>query len=155
MDLSTALLLAIIGFFIAVCTPLCMYQYWNDVYKDKWGAEEKKKNIMRKSWIGIVIGILMCIPLLFVIPSESASSNSATDAKIYAQIAVKRNLKSPSTAKFCKYDEMTAENTSGNNWEITGYVDAQNSFGAELREYWTVTLTLTDDGCTNTRVSFQ
>lgn len=86
--------------------------------------------------------------------SKSNSSDEATDAKICAKKAVEDQLKSPSTAKFCKYTEMTATNLGGDKWKVTGYVDAQNSFGATLRENWTVTLTLTGSGFKDYTVTF-
>ena len=86
--------------------------------------------------------------------TKSSSSDKATDAKICAQKVVKDNLKSPSTAKFCKYAEMTATNMGGDKWKITGWVDAQNSFGATVRENWTVILTLTGSGFKDASISF-
>ena len=86
--------------------------------------------------------------------SSSSNSDEATDAKICAAKAVKDQLKSPSTADFCKYTEMTATNLGGNKWKITGWVDAQNSFGATVRENWTVTLTLTGSGFKDYTVTF-
>lgn len=83
-------------------------------------------------------------------PSEAAER----DAKIYARLIVEDQLKVPSTADFCLYSEMDATNLEGNRWEITGYVDAENSFGAKLRQNWTVTLTLTSSGCTDYSVDF-
>lgn len=82
------------------------------------------------------------------------SSDRETEAKICAKKVVEDHLKAPSTAKFCKYYEMNATNLGENKWKITGYVDAQNSFGATLRENWTVTLTLTTSGFTNATVNF-
>ena len=87
--------------------------------------------------------------------SSNSSSSKETDAKICAVKAVKDSLKAPSTAEFCSYTEMEATNLGGNEWKITGYVDAENSFGAMLREYWTVTLTLTDSGFTDYNVEFE
>lgn len=87
--------------------------------------------------------------------SKSRSSERETDAKICAKKAVEDQLKSPSTAKFCKYTEMTATNLGGNKWKVSGYVDAQNSFGATLRNNWTVTLTLTTSGFTDATVTFK
>lgn len=87
--------------------------------------------------------------------SKSSSSSRETDAKICAKKAVEDQLKSPSTAKFCKYTEMTATNLGGNKWKVSGYVDAQNSFGATLRNNWTVTLTLTTSGFTDATVTFK
>lgn len=81
--------------------------------------------------------------------TPNKTSADERDAKICAVKAVEDNLKSPSTAKFCSYSEMTAENLGGNQWRIEGYVDAQNSFGAMIRENWIVTLTLTGEGFTD------
>lgn len=86
--------------------------------------------------------------------SSGNSSSESTNAKICAQKAVEDNLKSPSTAKFCSYSEMTATNLGDNRWKVTGYVDAQNSFGATIREEWTVTLTLTNSGFKDYNVDF-
>lgn len=87
--------------------------------------------------------------------NNSSSSSKETDAKICAVKAVEDTLKAPSTAEFCSYSEMEATNLGGNEWKITGYVDAENSFGAMLREYWTVRLTLTDSGFTDYSVQFE
>lgn len=60
---------------------------------------------------------------------------------------VKKNLKSPSTAKFEKYysDDVkfikaTEEDvkTGGFNLSVFSYVDSQNSLGAEIRTYFIV-----------------
>lgn len=85
---------------------------------------------------------------------KDSSEGRETDAKICAVKSVKDTLKSPSTADFCKYTEMTATNMGGDKWKITGWVDAQNSFGATIRENWTVILTLTGSGFKDASVSF-
>lgn len=61
-----------------------------------------------------------------------------------AQNLVKAELKAPSTAKF-PYDteEYTVKN-NGQDWKVSGYVDAQNSFGASVRTYWTAIFTMGD-----------
>lgn len=88
------------------------------------------------------------------IDGKNNSSDEARDAKVCAVKAVKDSLKSPSTADFCSYNDMTATSLGGDKWKVTGYVDAQNSFGATLRENWTVTLTLTGSGFKDYTVSF-
>ena len=82
------------------------------------------------------------------------NSDYETQAKICAEKAVKDNLKSPSTANFCKYSEMNTMSLGNNRWKITGYVEAENSFGATVRENWVVTLTLTESGFTDYSVEF-
>lgn len=59
-----------------------------------------------------------------------------------AKDLVKDELKSPSTAKFPSQD-YTVER-SGDNWIVGGYVDAENSFGATIREEWIATFTMGD-----------
>ena len=86
--------------------------------------------------------------------SGGYSSGNEIDAKVCAEKYVRDNLKAPSTASMCKFSEMNATNTGGNQWNITGYVDAQNSFGATIRSYWIVTLTLTSSGFTDASVVF-
>lgn len=86
--------------------------------------------------------------------STSPSSKSATNAKICAEKAVRDNLKAPSTAKFCSYSDMSATNLEGDKWRVSGYVDAENAFGAMIRQNWTVTLTLTSSGFKDASVTF-
>ena len=83
-----------------------------------------------------------------------SSFNTSADAKVCAEDAVKQVLKSPSTAKFCPSYEMTAVNMGGSKWEVTGYVDAQNTFGTFIRSNWTVTLELTEEGYKHGKVTF-
>lgn len=64
------------------------------------------------------------------------------DAIVIAERKVKEQLKAPSTAKFCKTTDYTVS-VSGNTWTVKGYVDAQNSFGASLRNNFTITFTFT------------
>lgn len=83
-----------------------------------------------------------------------SSFNTSADAKVCAEDAVKQVLKSQSTAKFCPSYEMTAVNMGGSKWEVTGYVDAQNTFGTFIRSNWTVTLELTEEGYKHGKVTF-
>jgi hypothetical protein len=52
--------------------------------------------------------------------------------------ACMKALKAPATAKFSSItDDYTGWNRYGyNQWDVFGYVDAQNSFGAMIRENW-------------------
>lgn len=56
---------------------------------------------------------------------------------------VEKNLKSPRSAKFpWSFDEYQVYALEGqgyeNSYEVTGYVDAQNSFGADIRSRFIV-----------------
>lgn len=87
---------------------------------------------------------------------QSAADSGArhTDAEAWAcaQNIVEGNLKSPSTAKFCKITEATITH-SGDKYTVKGWVDAQNSFGATVRQNFTVTYTATAKGYKNGSVS--
>lgn len=66
--------------------------------------------------------------------SNNSSSNGGRDLAIMASIQcknfVKDNIKSPSTAKFTS--PMTTE-LGNDSFEVVAYVDAENSFGANVR----------------------
>ena len=67
-----------------------------------------------------------------------------SEASVYykAQNIVKGKLKAPSTANFGSISETTISR-NGNTWTISGWVDAQNSFGATIRSHYTVKITFT------------
>lgn len=73
-------------------------------------------------------------------PAERAQANcnSRVDASLMAEHFVEQRLKSPSTAKFGPYRDMTIAPT-GEQCEflVSSYVDAQNSFGAMMRTNFT------------------
>ncbi|EPY2286505.1 hypothetical protein ACTQ4P_18490 [Clostridium sporogenes] len=68
-----------------------------------------------------------------------------------AQEVVKKSLKAPSTAKFpwnfgeYKIQEAKSENKDMVIYNVTGYVDAENSFGAKIRNNFTVKMECTKD----------
>lgn len=77
--------------------------------------------------------------------SDSGARHSNAEAFTVAQAIVESDLKSPSTAKFCKVTEATITN-SGDKYTVKGWVDAQNGFGAVVRKNFTVTYTATPKG---------
>lgn len=93
------------------------------------------------------------------IQDDSSAVSNATTSNAYepsdddkgfaiavAKQEVKNRLKSPSSAKFpWGYEEYNITKSSGNNYTVSSYVDAENSFGAELRTYYTVEFTKTGE----------
>lgn len=71
---------------------------------------------------------------------EDTYGHDRFDAIVIARKIVSDKLQSPSTAKFCGNSDYTVK-CSGNAWTVSGYVDAQNGFGAELRSQFTVGFT--------------
>lgn len=68
-----------------------------------------------------------------------------------SQEAVKKSLKAPSTAKFpWSFNEYNIKETNSENKDMTiyyvsGYVDAENSFGAKIRSNFIVEMECTKD----------
>lgn len=75
-------------------------------------------------------------------PTKDAFGNEEFDAFWDAKCEVEKQLKSPSTAKFCSSHEAEIIR-NGNTWSVEGWVDAQNSFGATLRNEFVVKITYT------------
>ena len=93
--------------------------------------------------------------LFYRLSDERTKEDKEYLVKSYATSIVKKELVAPSTAKFCPFYEMTAVEKYGDIWLIHGYVDAENIFGAKIREYWIVELTLTRDYYENASVVFK
>lgn len=80
------------------------------------------------------------------------------DAYIVAEAAVKSELLAPSTAKFCNYSKATVIYNGNHYWTVSGYVDSQNTFGAMIRQNWTITFEEVVEGdqigCRHGKVEF-
>lgn len=100
------------------------------------------------TFLAIIVGIIL-IGTCGGSSSKPDNWNTENKAKTYAELMVKDNLKAPSTAKFCNSArEMTAKNLGGAKWKVTGWVDAENSFGAMIRSDFEVVLELNKNGAT-------
>jgi hypothetical protein len=81
--------------------------------------------------------------------TDSGSTFNAKDKELamtFAQVYVKRQLKSPSTAKFPSNVDSYTYKREGNEWAVAGWVDATNSYGATIRTTWVSSFTITWDG---------
>ena len=90
--------------------------------------------------------------------SSSSSGSSSTintarhsdeDAFYCATLIVEDYLKAPSTAKFCKQSDATVTHLGNGEYMVTGWVDAENSYGAMIRSDFVVTYTATEKGFKN------
>ena len=66
-------------------------------------------------------------------------------AFLMSQDFVKARLKAPSTAEFPWYDKSFVGDLGGGRFRVNAYVDAQNSFGAQIRSRYTCVLKATGD----------
>ena len=86
--------------------------------------------------------VLCVFSLMFCITGCGSDEFDEFDAKVVAESEVKEILKSPSTAKFSSYSQTRITN-DGDVWKVTGWVDAQNGFGATIRSDYSVKFTMT------------
>lgn len=66
--------------------------------------------------------------------------HDSISAYVMAQDFVSSQLKAPSTAKFQTYSKELVQDLGGGRYKISAYVDAQNSFGAMMRNQFNCTL---------------
>jgi hypothetical protein len=73
-----------------------------------------------------------------IISEENATEeiDKETEVKLYAKAVETMLLKTPSTAKFCTLEEMIVINNN-EIYQVSGYVDSQNSYGAMIRTPFT------------------
>lgn len=134
---------------VAICT-IIMHEKIRELLKNNVSLDLSKSTYI-KSAIGIALFSIICVTCdsssnhnhsYDSQDSEKAKiSQSVSRAYNSAQKEVKRQLKSPSTAKFASPFEEEAKyriNKDGSIY-IQSYVDSQNSFGAIIR---------TNFGCT-------
>ncbi len=113
---------------------------------------KKFKHVILK----IILFVLIFCSTIFVSScvGDGGDGGDKIDAWVCAQDVVENKLKSPSTAKFCSYNSDNVKDLGNGKYEVVGYVDAQNGFGATVRKYFIVTLTLTENGYKNATCRF-
>lgn len=92
----------------------------------------------------VIIGCLLILGVVIVIiatnkiePSKNTSQRDFNSeetigmAKYMTEVLIKQKLKSPSTSKFDEHPQITFIGDS--TFNVIGYVDSENSFGAMLR----------------------
>lgn len=107
-------------------------------------SKKNEKNLTKALFV--LIGLFFVGALIPTTPIESHRTTvSSSDESLIidaAQSGVRSILKSPSTASFpsrtFNRDAYVITVHSSDSCTVSGYVDAQNSFGATLRNYWKV-----------------
>ena len=106
--------------------------------------EGRKKRDRFGSGCLILVGVIVALGIIGSWIKNNRPPSPGLDkfgAYLTSQKFVKDRLKSPSTAKFCDFDEAVVSTTGEDNrtdpgrdsYTVRGWVDAQNSFGAVLR----------------------
>jgi hypothetical protein len=124
---------------------------YNGTDKDSTASNGgSKKKLSACGWCAIIFFVFAVIIIGNAGDDTYSTSTSTQTSKTYtadtinyvaeyfAKQYVEYSLKAPSTAEFSS-DVAVAQGADG-NYVVTGYVDAENSFGATLRSYYEVTM---------------
>lgn len=106
-----------------------------------------KKNKFFKTVL-LCLSIVLCLGI-FVGCSESEEDKARHEKYgIYTNTTklIESKIRTASTAKFQEFDESLVKDLGGNNYEVSGYVDAENSFGANIRWNWNCTVSIEGEG---------
>ena len=91
-------------------------------------------------------GCLVVVVILFIVgtlcPHTKTAAERGTMAAIQCRDFVKERLRAPSTADFSALHE-SASLIGENKYVVRGYVDAQNAFGAQIRNNYACTVQYT------------
>jgi hypothetical protein len=119
--------------------------------KDSLFGKDKKKRNRRLSFALVLFAIcfLLCIyNRIYLLESSSTSSSSNNNYSDTDKIAafqmsrdfVNSHLKAPSTSDFPWYDKSFVTSLGEGRYRVVAYVDAQNSFGAKIRNSYVCVL---------------
>jgi hypothetical protein len=127
-----------------------VYQVSDETRKTKINPPYRSIQDNSVAFIGWVIAIGLIVVFLYSCahvfsgpPKSNCSGSVAKDTAYFAsQDFVKRNLKSPSSAKFpnSNVPGVSVTELGECRFRITGYVDANNSFGASIRTPYSMTV---------------
>ena len=146
--------------------PLCSHEY-DEPYCTKCNQTiEEKYSVNYHPILRLVLVIITIIVFIIIAycscvqeNNPACTKNNTTDddkisAWTMAKHYVEQQLKAPKSADFPWYDKSYVT-ASGNKYTVSAYVDAENSFGANVRTYFTVTMTRNGDNWENIKVTFK
>lgn len=114
-------------------------------------SDDATKGIATLLFLGVFALLTFCVHRSSTensAPSRSTTAHGELDeaaAFTISKMYVQRQLKSPSTAKFCSVTDGSVDQV-GDKVKTYGWVDSQNSFGATMRTHWACELHRTAEG---------
>lgn len=87
--------------------------------------------------IGIIL-VLLVIGLSGCTNTEKSNAENSRNVKMYQKSKeyIKESLVAPATAEFPDISEATIKQITENSWTVFSYVDAENNFGALIRNWF-------------------
>jgi len=125
----------------------------NEVVIRTTGARRAKPKGSQAGWLALLAVFVFVAGVSLLVSSSGNGSRSqpvddndtAILAHAMAKQFVENNLKAPATADFPRQATSIYQDHQG-RWVVTSYVDAQNSFGANVRTHWKCVLHHTGGG---------
>jgi hypothetical protein len=107
----------------------------------EYNRRKRKESIMQldtRSWVGIVLAVGFLVGMVAVargVNSAPAGGPGEIGACVAAQGFVGDTLRAPATASFasCTASQTQIAGGEHNVWTVTSHVDAQNTYGANVR----------------------
>ena len=97
--------------------------------------------------LAIILGVIVLWIAVFVLSNLGQNSSTTTSSSgdsigawVVCEKFVKDRLKSPASAEFPPNYSSYTKNLTDKKYEVSAYVDSQNSFGASLRTKFTCTV---------------
>jgi hypothetical protein len=108
--------------------------------EERWQAMSQKQRVTAIAVGAAVLGVLLLVGLMSDNDTGGSSSSEDRDlsnmAFVQCKNFVEESLKAPSTADF-PFLDFTSTEEAENEYLVSSYVDAENSFGAKVRSDWT------------------
>ncbi|MGB2964886.1 MAG: hypothetical protein WBB69_12960 [Anaerolineales bacterium] len=113
----------------------------NQTKRGKESKKDKSNIVEILAQIG-KIGLALFVFILLIRSCTGDDDPSKFDGEPYiiSQVFVERELKSPSSARFPLYAAYGTTSLGNGRFNVSSYVDAENSFGAEVRAGYTAVL---------------
>ena len=110
------------------------------------GANAHTAPVVRvAAWTVLAVTVVVMAIIGNHSPADASDASDASDAASYGYQACKDDitptLTSPSSASWQSAFTVTTTNLGNQNWQISGYLDADNAFGAKIRSYFTCDVT--------------
>lgn len=105
----------------------------------------KEKLLHSSAFFYASLAVIAVLFIAFMTHIVNDGSPNYSNCYVFSQELVKDELKSPSTAKFPRYDK-SFFTTDSKTVTVSAYVDAQNSLGATVRTNYIATIVINSKG---------
>ena len=103
------------------------------------GTDPKTAATALKITAFLVFTPLVLLVIAWIVGTLLQDGDNSDMARVQCEQAVERQLKAPASARHSHTPSVVE--TGDEEWRVTSFTDAQNSFGAMIRKEWTCNVT--------------